>query len=163
MKNLKAPSSKKGFTLIEMIATLAIISILATAVYPLAKVTATKNREIELKQSLRKIREALDGYKRAWDEGRIERKVGESGYPPNLEILVTGVTDRASPGGKKIYFLRRIPRDPFNDDNTLPPEKTWGLRSYDSDYNNPKEGNDVFDVFSKSQKTALDGSRYSEW
>lgn len=163
MKTYRKKSKEEGFTLIEMVTTLAILSILALAVFPMARIAVIKNKEVELRRSLRIIREAIDGYKKVWDEGKIEKKLGESGYPPNLEILVTGVEDKTSPTKKKIFLLRRIPRDPLNTDTSIPPEKTWGMRSYDSEYNEPKEGDDLFDVYSKSQKTALDGTKYSEW
>jgi general secretion pathway protein G len=126
--------------------------------------TVKRQKELELRRNLRIIRTAIDEYKKAWDEGRILKKVGESGYPPDLAILVEGVDDAKSPEfGKKIRFLRRIPRDPMDPDKTLQQEETWGLRSYDSDPENPREGDDVFDVYSRSMEIAIDGTTYDSW
>lgn len=155
---------KRGFTFIELVITIAIISILASMVIPLSKTSVKRSKEMDLRADLRVMRNALDEYRRAWDEGRIKKNIGESGYPPDLTALVNGVDDVSSPeAGKKIRFLRRIPRDPMNPDADLAPEQTWGLRSYQSDPDDPKEGDDVFDVYSKSTETALDGTVYNTW
>ncbi|MBI5234877.1 MAG: type II secretion system protein [Deltaproteobacteria bacterium] len=155
---------KKGFTFIELVITIAIISILASMVIPLSKTSVKRSKEMELRYDLRAMRNALDAYKTAWDNDKIKKNIGESGYPPDLASLVSGVDDASSPeAGKKIRFLRRIPRDPMNPDADLAPEKTWGLRSYRSDPDDPKEGDDIFDVYSKSTETALDGTAYNTW
>jgi general secretion pathway protein G len=121
----------RGFTLIEMVVVVLIVSILASAAMPLAALHKRRTQEAELRQALRTVRGALDDYKRAWDQGRIEKKPDESGYPPHLDALVKGVKDASSPRATRIYFLRRLPRDPFADP-ALPAAETWGLRSYAS-------------------------------
>lgn len=160
-----APSSvasSRGFTLIEMVVVVLIVSILASAAMPLAALHKRRTKEAELRQSLRVLRTALDDYKRAWDQGRIEKKLDESGYPPTLDVLVNGVKDATSTKGHRIYFLRRLPRDPFGDPD-LPDGRTWGLRSYASSPDAPSPGADVFDVYSQSDAMALDGTRYRQW
>ena len=157
-------SSNKGVTLIELIVTMAILGILASIVMPLAKVGAKRAREFELRRDLRTIRTAIDEYKKAYDEGRIRPTLGGNGYPKSLSLLVEGVDDVKSPkSGAKIRFLRRIPRDPMSPDKTIDPENSWGLRSYDSDADSPREGDDVYDVYSISEETGLDGTPYKEW
>ncbi len=157
---------KKGFTLIEVLVTLAILAILAAAIMPLAKIAVKREKEIELRRNMRIIREAIDAYKKLADEKKIEVEEDSEGYPPDLEILVKGVEIKEQEGdekGKKtgpkiIKFLRRIPRDPMTD------SADWGLRSYQDD---PDEdvwgGENVYDIYSKSKATALDGSKYSDW
>lgn len=143
---------------------MAILGILASVVMPLARVTVKRAKELELRRDLRMIRTAIDEYKRAYDELRIRQELGGNGYPKTLSILVEGVDDLKSPKpGAKIRFLRRIPRDPMNPDKTISSEESWGLRSYDSDPDDPKEGDDVYDVYSKSEETGLDGTPYKEW
>lgn len=151
-----------GFTLVEMVAVVAIVGVLAIAAQPLRELTVRRTQEMELRRSLRVIRDAIDAYKRAADEKRIELAPDASGYPPSLEVLVEGVQDRKSKEGRKIYFLRRLPRDPFAD-NALPAARSWGLRSHDSPPSSPAPGRDVFDVYSSSERTALDGSRLRDW
>jgi len=152
-----------GFTLIEMVITVAIVALLAGAVLPSLRLAATRAREAELRADLRELRRAIDAYKRAWDEGRIAKSIGESGYPPTLEALVEGVKDRTSARGDKIYFLRRIPRDPFYPDASVPPAASWGKRSYRSPPDDPQEGDDVFDVYALSDATGLNGIPYRKW
>lgn len=152
-----------GFTLIELVIVVAIVGILALGLIPLGELAVKRTREGELRESLRTIRAALDAYKKAADEGKVEKKATESGYPPSLDVLVDGVKDIKTPDGKKIYFLRRIPRDPMNDDAQLPPAKTWGLRSYASPPDDPGPGEDVFDVYSKSEAKGLNGVPYNKW
>jgi general secretion pathway protein G len=130
----------RGFTLIELLITVVIVSLLASIALPLSELSVQRGKEQELRRSLRIIRDALDAYKRASDEGRIVRAADQSGYPPTLAVLVAGVPDARSPGGTKIYFLRRIPRDPFSTDSTVLPERTWGLRAYDSPTQDPRPG-----------------------
>lgn len=154
--------SAGGFSLIEVVITVAIIGILASIAAPLTETVVQRGKEQELKQALMTLRNAIDAYKEAADGGRVERSVGDSGYPKTLESLVLGVTDRQSASGAKIYFLRRIPRDPLADP-ALPAAKSWGLRSYDSPPEAPRPGKDVFDVYSLTDRVALDGTRYRDW
>ena len=153
----------KGFTLIELLLTLALLATLATVAYPLTALMGKRDRELDLQRSLREIRRAIDSYKEATDDGRIEKNVSASGYPPTLHVLVEGVTDKTNLQGNKLYFLRRIPRDPVCECPELAPEKTWRLRSYKSTADNPQEGEDVFDVSSRSTRKSLNGASYSQW
>jgi len=153
----------RGFTLIELLVTVAIVALLASVALPLAELSVQRSKEQDLRRSLRVVREAIDAYKRASDEGRVARSVDQSGYPPTLGALVEGVADAKSPGRAKIYFLRRIPRDPFSDDPGAAPEQTWGLRSYESPPDSPGPGRDVFDIYSLSQGGGLNGIPYRDW
>lgn len=153
----------KGFTLIELLLTLALLATLATVAYPLTALMGKRDRELDLQRSLREIRRAIDSYKEAADDGRIEKSVSDSGYPPSLQVLVEGVTDRTDLKGKKLYFLRRIPRDPLCECPELAADKTWQLRSYKSTADNPQEGEDVFDVSSRSTRESLNGTSYNQW
>jgi len=140
-----------------------IVAILAAGAVPIAQLTIQRNQETELKQALRQIREAIDLYKKAADEGKIKKTLDQSGYPPSLEVLEQGVVNQAEVKGKVIKFIRRIPRDPMNKDPDLKPAETWGKRSYASDVSAPAEGADVFDVRSRSTKKAIDGTIYNSW
>lgn len=153
----------RGFTLIEMLVTLSLIAILASVVVPLAQVSVQRSKEQDLKSALREIRAALDAYKQAADEGQVAKAADASGYPPDLSTLVRGVTDLKDPRGRKLYFLRRVPADPMADDGKQPPESTWGKRSYRSEPDDPREGEDVYDVYSLSTATGLNGRPYREW
>ena len=151
-----------GFTLIELLVTVVIVAILASVALPLSELTLQRSKEKELRSSLRTIRMAIDAYKQAVDEGRILKSLDQSGYPPNLSILAEGVVDARSPIQKKIYFLRRVPRDPFAE-NATDAESSWGKRSYDSPSDAPREGRDVYDVYSLSARTSLNGVPYRDW
>jgi general secretion pathway protein G len=146
----------KGFTLIELVIVVAIVALLASAAAPLAERSWQRGKEQELRTALREIREAIDAHKRAADDGRIERKADASGYPPTLETLVEGVKQKDSPEERKIYFLRRIPRDPVSGE-------AWGLRSYASPADAPQAGKDVYDVYSRSDGIGLNRLPYREW
>ncbi len=153
----------KGFTLIELVITVAIVSILASVALPLNELVVQRSKEQDLRRALREIREALDVHKQAADDGRIRKLVGATGYPKRLEDLVEGVEDQKSPKKEKIYFLRRIPRDPFAIDPSLPPAETWGKRSYASPPDEPKEGEDVYDVYTLARGKGINGRPYREW
>jgi general secretion pathway protein G len=152
-----------GFTLIEVIVTVTIVAILSALVLPVSKLVAQRSKEQELHTSLRQIRNAIDAYKQAYDDGRIQKTVGSNGYPKNLMVLVEGVEDVRHPKKQKIYFLRRLPRDPFARDSVLSAEETWGKRSYLSSYEAPEEGDDVYDVYSKAAGVGLNEVPYREW
>lgn len=152
----------KGFSFIELMMTLALLALLASVALPLAEVTIQRNKEAELRSALRHIRGALDAYKQAADEGHIIMKPGDSGYPPKLEALVDGIEDAKSPNRSKLYFMRAIPPDPFAAPE-VPPERSWGLRSYKSAREAPTRGDDVFDVYSLSPDTGLNGIPYRKW
>jgi len=144
-------------TMIEILIVMAIISILAAAVFPVSRMTVKRSREIDLKRNLRMMRTAIDRYKEMYDAGKLEQKIGASGYPPDLDILVEGVPLVSEPG-KKIKLLRRIPVDPMTG------EGNWEFRSHDDAPDSRSwGGKDVFDVHSKSEEAALDGTKYSDW
>lgn len=146
--------AKGGFTLIEMIVAVSILAILTGMAIPLVRVKVQREREVELRRDLWEMRDAIDRYKDAADRGAFQVKAGTDGYPPDLDTLVNGV----DVGGKKVRFLRRIPVDPMTGKNE------WGMRSTQDDPDSDSwGGQNVFDIYSKSQGTALDGSKYAEW
>jgi len=152
----------RGFTLVEMMVAAGIVAILAMAAIPLAKVAVKRGREIELRRSLRIIREAIDEYKKLADEDKFEVEEDSEGYPPDLETLVEGVEVTESEDNQEITrivkFLRRIPKDPMTN------SYEWGLRSYQDDFDSDSWGGEnVYDVYTRSLGTALDGSKYREW
>ena len=152
-----------GFTLIELVVTVAIVGILASALVPLGQLNVKRGKEAELRVALRDIRSALDAYKKAVDEGRVEKTVDASGYPSSLEVLVQGVPDTRDPEKRPQRFLRRLPRDPMYPDPEASAEDTWGRRNYESDPGTPREGADVYDVYSLSRETGMNGIAYREW
>ena len=144
----------RGFTLIELIVSTAILVILTGMVIPIARLSIQREKEHELRYDLWMIRDAIDRYKDAADRGAFQIKVGTDGYPPDLDTLVTGV----DVAGKKLRFLRKIPVDPMTG------KAEWGMRSMQDDPDSDSwGGQNVFDVFTKSQATGLDGTKYSEW
>ena len=155
--------ARHGFTLIELLVTLAILGLLGTLVLPVAEVTVQRRDEQELRRALREIRGGLDAYKKAADEGRVTKAADASGYPARLDLLVQGVPDLRSTRQAKIYFLRRLPRDPFTADPELSDAATWGKRSYASEPDQPAEGDDVYDVYTRSERVGLNGIPYKQW
>jgi general secretion pathway protein G len=146
----------KGFTLIELLITVAIVALLASVAVPLAEVTVQRGKEADLRRSLREVREAIDAYKRAVDDGAIDKPLNKSPYPPTLATLVEGAVDKRDPKAARIYFLRRIPPDPMSGEE-------WGLRSYASPPDAPQKGQDVYDIYSRSEQVGLNGIRYRDW
>jgi general secretion pathway protein G len=152
---------ERGYTFIELIVVSAMVAVLAAAIMPLTKVTIQRAREAELRRALREMRTAIDKFKDAADQGQIgslDLKAGAENYPPDLDTLVEGVTAANDATGRKLKFLRRVPIDPMTRGTE------WGLRSYQDD---PKStrwgGQDVFDVHTTSNGTALDGTKYKDW
>lgn len=166
-----------GFTLIELVVTVLIVSILAAGAMPVMQLTLKRNKEAELRASLRQIRVALDAYKQAFDDGKIKRTIdtssldlangglsnSQSGYPPDLLTLEKGVVDQSLPSKKVIRFMRKLPRDPLNKDPLLSAAQTWGTRSYQSEAASPSAGADVYDIYSLSSDTGVNGRPYREW
>jgi general secretion pathway protein G len=180
----------RGFTLIELVVTLALVGVLAMVAVPLYEVTAIRMKEAELRTALRQIRTALDQYKDASDAGKIQKDPSDSGYPPSLTVLVEGVdlqqnstnvtatlkgpaplsssgssgsnsTDTSAP--TRIVFLRQIPRDPFTPDPTVAAVDQWDTRFYGSPPSDPQPGKDVYDVMSKSTAVGSNGIAYKDW
>jgi general secretion pathway protein G len=154
--------SASGFSLIELLVVIAIMGVLASIGFPLAELSQQRNKEEELRRSLREIRTAIDAYKQLVDLGSIQRAADGSGYPPNLDVLVNGVEDARSPQRAKLYLLRKLPRDPFAPTEGAATE-TWSPRSYASPPEDPKPGKDVFDVHSMSNGVGLNGIAYKTW
>lgn len=153
----------RGFSLIELLVTLSILGLLSVLVIPTAQVVVQRRQEQDLREALHQIRQGIDAYKLAYDQGRITKSVASTGYPKTLDLLVDGVPDLQNPKQTKMYFLRRVPRDPFNPDTSVKESESWGKRSYASEADQPKEGDDVYDVFSTSEKNGLNGVPYKKW
>ncbi len=155
--NRQGTGGQTGMTLLELVIACSILLVLASAALPMARVTVKRQKEAELRQALREIRTAIDRYKDAADRNLIRVEVGTEGYPPDLETLVRGVQLGAS-GDRRVRFLRRIPIDPMTG------RADWGLRAVQDDPDSTSwGGKNVFDVYSRSIGTALDGTRYSDW
>lgn len=153
-RNIPMRSGERGLTLVELIVTVAILTILASAAIPLARFQVKREKERELRYDLWSMRDAIDKYKDAADRGAMQIKLESQGYPPDLETLVNGVEVQ----GKKLKFLRKIPVDPMTG------QADWGMRSMQDDPDSDSwGGQSVFDVYSKSDGTALDGTKYSTW
>ena len=152
-----------GFTLIELLITVAILGVLASAALPMTELAVKRAREQELRTALRQIREALDAYKELTADGTIIKAADESGYPRSLEVLVDGMPDAKSPAKRRIFLLRRLPRNPLWPDPATPAAATWSKRSYDSSHDSPQPGRDVFDVYADSDAVGLNGIAYREW
>ncbi|KQV90898.1 general secretion pathway protein GspG [Massilia sp. Root351] len=160
----RAPdAAQRGFTFIELMITLAIMATLAAVAVPMVQVAVQREREHQLRAALLEIREAIDAYKRAADNGSIKLNIGDSGFPKKLEELVEGVPDQRSPRKQNIYFLRRLPRDPFAPASAASAAATWNRRAYSAPPDNPTEGEDVFDVHSRSDKVGLNGIPLKTW
>jgi len=153
----------RGFTLIELLITLSILAVLTTLVIPVVQIQVQRSKEESLRIALRDIRGAIDSYKRASDEGRIRKDAGSSGYPRTLKQLIEGVEDQAASNRRKMFFLRQIPRDPFYGGLEADDDATWALRAYSSEANDPKEGEDVYDVRSRSTLLGLNGVPLKRW
>ena len=152
---------ERGYTFIELLVVSAIVMLMASAVMPLARVTATRQREADLHRALREVRTAIDKYKDAADSqqiGSLEIKAGSEGYPADLQVLVDGVAVQNDATGRKLKFLRRVPVDP------LTHSAEWGMRSYQDDPDATRwGGQNVFDIYTKFEGTALDGTKYRDW
>lgn len=155
--------SCRGFTLIELMVVVVIMGILASAAMPLGEMVVKREKEQALRVALRQIRTAIDAYKQAADEGRVEKKADETGYPHELEDLERGMEDIKDPDNDKVFFIRRLPRDPMFPDPETPAAQTWGKRSYASPPDDPEEGKDVYDIYSLSDKVGLNGIPYNQW
>ncbi|WP_287034079.1 type II secretion system protein [Methylophilus sp.] len=154
-----------GFTLIELMVSLVIVAIMASVATPMVQLTLQRQKEQQLREHLREIRRAIDAYKKAADDGRVKKNADTSGYPPNLQILVDGVEDAKDAKHARIRFLRRIPQDPMlkQANASLGQAPAWGLRSYDSPPDQPRYTQDVYDVYSLSPRTGINGVPYAQW
>jgi general secretion pathway protein G len=163
--------ASSGFTLIELLITLALVGLVAIVSMPLYEVTSTRMKEAELRQALRTIRAGLDAYKAAVDSGQLARETGDSGYPPSLDSLTQAldIANKSNSGfgsgdaPQRLVILRRLPRDPFSMDPSVPAAQTWNTRSYGSRSDDPQPGADVYDVTSMSTRVGLDGIPYNAW
>lgn len=154
-----------GFTLIELVVSLALLGVLAMVAMPVAELSWQRDREVELRAALRELRTAIDAYRQASDAGLIAKSPDASGYPPSLEVLVEGVRNQRDPKGRTLVFLRRIPRDPFHTDPAVPAERTWTVRAYGALPGERSAGRsaDVWDVQSASPRAGLNGVPLRQW
>jgi general secretion pathway protein G len=153
----------RGFTLVELLVTVTIVAVLASVALPFAELAVRRQKEQALHAALRQIRGAIDAYKLAADQGAVPKSADQSGYPASLEVLERGVEDARSPDHVKIYFLRRLPRDPMFADAKASAADTWGKRSYASAPDAPREGTDVYDVYSQAPGAGLNGVAFNDW
>jgi general secretion pathway protein G len=158
--HMRAP---RGFSLVELLVSVAILGLLASVAMPLAELSARRKNESALRLALRDIRQGIDAYHAAAKNGDIASPLNRNGYPLTLEELTDGVADVKHPDGALLYFMRRIPRDPMFLDTSVKPADTWGKRSYASPADKPAEGEDVFDVYSTVPGAGLNGVPYKEW
>jgi len=155
---------QSGFTLIEMMAAVALLALLLSVALPISTLVKRRAQEGELRHSLQVIRNAIDLYHQASLEGKIDKSLDRSGYPPDLASLVKGVSDKTDPNGGMLYFLRRLPADPMCENcKGRDPADTWEVRSYDSSAEAFASGRDVFDLRSKSHREGINGVPYKEW
>lgn len=157
-----ARSKLYGFTLIELMVALVLLALIVTSAAPVMQLAVKRSKEQELRRALWQIRDGIDAYKKAYDDGLIKNSPDKSGYPQSLQALVDGIEITRNGKKQQFYFLRRIPRDPFSAEGSTA-AASWGKRSYASSYQEPKEGHDIYDVYSLSEETGLDKRPYREW
>jgi general secretion pathway protein G len=163
-RRVRASRRTAGFTLIELVVSLALLGVLAMVAMPVAELSWQRDREVELRAALRELRTAIDAYRQASEAGLIAKSPDATGYPPSLEVLVEGVRNQRDPKGRELVFLRRIPRDPFHPDPSVPAERTWTVRAYGSVAGDRGSANaDVWDVQSASTRVGLNGIPLRQW
>lgn len=150
-----------GFTLVELLVALALLALLVSAAAPMVQINAKRQKEQELRKVLWQMRDAIDAYKQAVDDGLIKKNQNENGYPASLRVLVNGVENSQDPDKKKLVFLRRIPRDPFADDAEMSNEDTWLVRAYDGSQG--ELATDVYDISSRSTQVGINQQPYATW
>jgi general secretion pathway protein G len=151
----------RGFTLIELVVALALLALLVSAATPMVQINAKRQKEQELRKVLWQMRDAIDAYKLAVEDGLIKKDQNGNGYPPTLRTLVVGVENLQDPDKKRLFFLRRIPRDPFADDPEISNEETWMVRAYDGTQG--EFATDVYDISSRSTQLGINQQPYNTW